>query len=62
MKYEISKDDFFFCYTTALHKFIRENGIKYLFKATSIKNGSTFTLYQRNERLQSVLDDYEKLN
>lgn len=59
---EITKEDFFFCYTTAMHKFIKENGISYLFKAVSVKDGNTFTLYAKNDRLQSVLDAYKKLN
>lgn len=55
---EVTSTDFFFCYTKSLSLFLRENGIPYIIKANSIKDGNTFTLYVKGEKLQKALDDY----
>lgn len=56
---EIKKDDFFFCYTKIMSDFLKGKGIKYIFKAKSIQDGSVFTLYQKSDELQKALDEFK---
>lgn len=51
--------DFFFCYTIAMSMYLREQGFSYIFKAKSIKNNETFTLYMKSPELQQALNKYE---
>lgn len=59
---EITKDDFFFCYTRILSIHLKNEGIPYLLKAVSVKDGNTFTLYAKTEELQKALDKYKENN
>lgn len=38
--------------------YLKEQGFHYVFKAKSIKNDETFTLYQKSPQLQQALNDY----
>ncbi len=53
--------DFFFCYTVSMSMYLKEQGFNYVFKAKSVKNGETFTLYQKSTQLQKALEQYEKI-
>lgn len=59
---EITKDDFFFCYTKILSIYLKKEGISYLLKANSVKDGNTFTLYAKTDELQEALDKYKANN
>lgn len=55
---KLTREDFFYCYTYELSNYLAKNGYKYILKAISVKNGITFTLYEKTEELQRLLDDY----
>ncbi|MTD30119.1 hypothetical protein [Planomicrobium sp. YIM 101495] len=55
---QLSDKDFFFCYKKSMSCYLRDQGFHYIFKAKSIKNGETFTLYQKSSQLQQALDEY----
>lgn len=58
---EATSNDFFFCYTKSLSLYLKEQGIPYIIKAKSIKDGdSIFTLYAKGEQLQSALDGFKR--
>jgi len=57
---ELSHKDFFFCYTLELSNYLKENGINYIFKSRSIKDGSIFTLYQKTDELRNLLITFKK--
>lgn len=57
---QLTSQNFFFCYTIELSNYLKENGINYIFKGRSIKDGSIFTLYQKTEKLQNLLNDFKK--
>ncbi|MBE1557031.1 hypothetical protein [Sporosarcina limicola] len=57
----IKSDDFFYCYTLKMSKYLKSKGIPYFLKAISIKDGSTFTMYQKGERLQQALDEFKNV-
>ncbi|MGE6488928.1 hypothetical protein ACQKE5_11585 [Paenisporosarcina sp. NPDC076898] len=42
--------------------YLKERGISYIFKAKSIKNGETFTLYLKTSQLQKALDEYKEIS
>ena len=50
--------DFYFCYTKSMSIYLKERGISYIFKAKSIKNSETFTIYLKTSQLQKALDEY----
>ena len=50
--------DFYFVYTKSMSMYLKEHGISYIFKAKSIKNGETFTLYLKTTQLQKALDEF----
>lgn len=54
----IDSSDFFFCYTRSVSDYLSEQGIRYVLKAKSIKDGNTFTMYQKNEELQKTLMNF----
>lgn len=56
---EIKSTDFFFCYTKSMSLYLKEKGIPYLIKASSIKDGNIFTLYIKGEELQRALDEFK---
>jgi len=56
---QLSDRDFFFVYKRSMSEYLKEQGFSYVFKAKSIKNGETFTLYQKSPQLQKALDEYE---
>lgn len=57
---QLTDKDFFFCYTVELSTYLKENGVSYIFKGRSIKeNNNIFTLYQKNDELQKLLDKYK---
>ncbi|MBY0221961.1 hypothetical protein ABZ756_03125 [Mammaliicoccus sciuri] len=58
MEQQLTSNDFFFCYTRILSEYLKENGIFYLLKAKSIRDGNTFTLYLKTDELQKVLKEY----
>ena len=55
----LNTSDFFFCYTKELSDFLSQNDLYYIFKAKSIKDNSVFTLYEKSDRLQGLLDEYK---
>ncbi|MGE6685340.1 hypothetical protein [Paenisporosarcina sp. NPDC076907] len=54
--------DFYFAYTKSMSIYLKERGISYIFKAKSIKNGETFTLYLKTSQLQKALDEYKEIS
>ncbi len=54
--------DFYFCYTKSMSIYLKNSGISYIFKAKSIKNNETFTLYVKTSQLQKALDEYSSEN
>lgn len=56
---QLSDRDFFFCYKKSMSMYLKEQGFHYVFKARSIKNDETFTLYQKSPQLQEALDKYD---
>lgn len=54
----LSDKDFYFAYTKSMSTYLKKNGISYIFKAKSIKNGETFTLYLKDKKLMDALEKY----
>lgn len=59
---QLKSSDFFFCYTKSLSLYLKEKGIPYIIKASSIKDGNIFTLYAKGEKLQEALDEFKALS
>ena len=58
MSKQLTNNDFFFCYTLELSKYLQQKKIRYILKAKSIKDDNVFTLYQKNDELQEALKEY----
>lgn len=58
----LTEQDFFFCFTKKLSIFLKEEGISYIIKARSIKDDAIYTVYQKTDELQRVLDKYKEIN
>lgn len=59
---EITEKDFFFCYTKKLSDFLRDNGMRYIIKAHSVKDGNLFSLYPRTSELTKLLIKFKQVN
>lgn len=57
---KLTTQDFFFCYTKDLSNYLKENGVGYIFKSRSVKDGSIFTLYQKTDELMNLLIEYKQ--
>lgn len=55
----IETKDLYFCYSKQESDFLKRKGISYILKARSIKDGSVFTLYERNEILESHIKEFQ---
>ena len=57
------KKDFFFCYDRKLMSFLKyEKNIQFITKAIHPKTKMMFWLFVRNDELESLLDEYQKIN
>jgi hypothetical protein len=56
------QDQFFFCYSSDLHKFIQRHNVKYVCAALHENTHRKFWLYMKNEQLSKVLIQYKQLN
>lgn len=53
------QDQFFFCYSSDLHKYIQKHNIKYVCAALTENKHRKFWLYMRTEQLREVLNQYK---
>jgi len=55
-------DKYFFCYSTNLQQFLRyEKGLKFICTAFHDKTNKRFWLFERDEKLQEALQEYNKV-
>ncbi len=52
----------FFCYDKNLAAYINKNGYKSVTTALSPSTGKKFTLFVKSDRLQHLIDEYQKLS
>lgn len=55
---KLKNSDFFYCYNKKLSDFIKDNGERYILTANNFK-GKQFWMYQRNERLDELIEMYK---
>jgi hypothetical protein len=53
------QDQFFFCYSFDLHKYIQRHNIKYVCAALHENTHNKFWLYMRTDELKKVLNLYK---
>lgn len=58
MNKQLTNRDFFFCYSPKLASYITQNGINYITVANHTKTGDTFSLFQKSDRLQKIIEEY----
>lgn len=60
-KLTLTKDDFFFCYSSRLESFLKHRGIDYITKSINPNSDSVFTIWYKNQEFSRALDEYHKL-
>lgn len=58
INYNITDKDFFYCYDADLSHYFKKEGINYVLKANSVKDGKTFTMFQKSESLYAAFDKF----
>lgn len=51
--------ELFYCYNLELHRYLTQQGIRYITKAKHHKTNKLFTLYQQTEELTEALHSYK---
>lgn len=59
---KITDKDFLYCYDVELFEFFRLNGIHYILKARSIKDGKVFVMYQKTDEVYQLLSEYNSIS
>lgn len=49
------------CYSLREREFLKKNGIEYIIKCRDIKSLAEMWLYERNEKLNMLLDEFKAL-
>lgn len=49
----------FYCYSTTLMHFLKANGLRYEFKTLHDRTGKRMWVFERTDRLRSLLDEYD---
>ena len=52
-------NELFYCYSTTLMHFLKANGLRYKYASTHNRTGNRMWVFERTERLRSLLDDYD---
>lgn len=55
----LTRNDFYFCYSSKLSKYLEQKGIRYLFLAKDINKGNPFSIYEKTEELKKELESYK---
>jgi hypothetical protein len=55
----LTKEDFYFCYSSKLSKYLEQKGIRYLFMAKDINKNNPFSIYEKTKDLQRELENYK---
>ena len=55
---ELTDKDFYYCYDRYTSNYLKSHGQHYLLKAKSIKDDCIFTVYQRTEQLEQLIEAY----
>lgn len=50
----MSNKDYYYIYDVNLSRYLSENGIRYILKARSIKDGRIFTMYDKTDKLLNL--------
>lgn len=58
----LRKENFYFCYSSKLSKYLQSKGFRYLFMARETSKNNLFTLYERTEELSDALEQYKSLS
>jgi hypothetical protein len=58
----LTKDNFFFCYSSKLSKYLASKGFTYLIMARDMNKDNLFSLYEKTDQLKQELDRYKQLN
>lgn len=51
----------FYCYSKRLLNFAKDNGIQYICQGINNKTNKKYWVYERNEILKNILDEFNKL-
>ena len=54
-------NDFFYCYSSRLQKFLALFGVEYVDKKTNNKTGQYYYIYKSSEQLTSLLQDWNTI-
>ena len=54
-------NDFFYCYSSRLQKFLALFGVEYVDKKTNNKTGKYYYIYKSSEQLASLLQDWNTI-
>lgn len=54
-------NDFFYCYSSRLQKFLALFGVEYVDKKTNNKTGKYYYIYKSSEQLTSLLQDWNTI-
>lgn len=52
---------YFFCYSERMSNFIMSKGVSYITQAKHKETDKVFTLFERSDQLELVINEYEKL-
>lgn len=55
-----AKQPQFYCYSTTLMHFLKANGLRYLYVDKHAKTGNRMWVFERNDRLKALLDEYDE--
>lgn len=59
----MNKQDFFFCYNKRLFSFLKDvKGIDYITTAINPTTKKIFSLFFKDDKLQSAIDEYKSLD
>lgn len=56
----MSKKERFYCYSTTLMHFLKANGLRYKYTALHDRTGNRMWVFERNDTLRSLLDEYDE--
>lgn len=54
-------NNLFYCYNFNLHSFLKQNGLKYITTARNINSYDQFWLYERNGKLDDLINTYKTI-
>lgn len=58
----LTKEDFYFCYSSKLSSYLASKNIRYLFMAKDMNKNNPFSIYEKTDQLLMELENYKQLN